>query len=224
MMNHDACRTFPWRAATFLLAALLLIQTNGFSIFRGTNGIPAPPGMVSWWRCDGNAQDVGDRNHGRLAGGGRFGEGVNGQALTFDGVDGIALMPSGGLPIGHHDRAMVLWCRIDSIVAEESFFAGYGNYGQHGETYELGATWGRLFFSQWGDAIIGPRLQCGVWYHVAASSNDGVTTLYLNGVAVGNADLELDTPAGSLFTIGKVDGPYGAIRRLNGSVDEVSVY
>jgi hypothetical protein len=53
---------------------------------------PAPAGMVSWWKAEGNADDSQDDNHGTLQGGATFAPGKVGQAFSFDGNNQYVLI------------------------------------------------------------------------------------------------------------------------------------
>jgi hypothetical protein len=46
---------------------------------------PAPSGLVSWWRAEGDANDAVDSNSGTLMNGVTFAPGKVGQAFSFDG-------------------------------------------------------------------------------------------------------------------------------------------
>src|SRR6266404_2043280 len=48
---------------------------------------PSPPGIVSWWPGDGNANDIVGGNNGTLVGGVTFAAGEVGQAFGFNGSD-----------------------------------------------------------------------------------------------------------------------------------------
>jgi hypothetical protein len=48
---------------------------------------PAPPGLVAWWRAEGNALDSVAANHGVLSNGATFATGNVGQAFSFDGTN-----------------------------------------------------------------------------------------------------------------------------------------
>src|SRR5262245_15525608 len=63
-----------------------------FASAQMTNCV-APPGLVSWWRGEGNANDSVGSNHGALRGGTGFGPGRVGQAFAFDGVDDWVFVP-----------------------------------------------------------------------------------------------------------------------------------
>jgi hypothetical protein len=186
--------------------------------------VQPPTGLVSWWPGDGNADDIVDNNQGTLHNGATFADGMVGQAFRFDGVNSFVQAPTANLPTGNSDRTLELWVNLEAVVAEEAFFAGYGAFGEFDQTYHLGATGDTLFFSQWGDAIFGPSLQLGQWHHVAVSNVGNSATLYLNGTVVGNETLSINTPSGTQFLMGKIPELGDISRRLQGRVDEVSIY
>ncbi len=64
----------------------------------------------------------------------------------------------------------------------------------------------------------------GRWYHVAVTNVGSSTTLYLDGIAVANGTFTINTSANTSFYMGRIPGTLGDTRRLDGQVDEVSVY
>jgi hypothetical protein len=82
-----------------------------------------------------------------------------------------------------------------------------------------------LFVSTWGPGLSGGLIQNGEWNHVAASNVGTNFRLYLNGVNVASGNVAVATPASSTFLIGRQGpGPIGDVRRLDGMVDEVTVF
>ena len=51
------------------------------------------PGLVSWWRGEGNAKDSVGSNHGTASSGASYASGMVGQAFKFDGVDDVITIP-----------------------------------------------------------------------------------------------------------------------------------
>jgi hypothetical protein len=194
--------------------------------YRPPGCVPRPAGLISWWPGDRDANDIVDGNDGTLQNGATFTAGKVKQAFSFDGVDDFVEAPTSGFPTGSSDRTLELWARIDAAVSGEAFFAGYGAFESLGQTYFLGTVGTTLFFSNWGEALWGPTLDTGQWYHVAVTNIEGMLTLYLNGEAVSTATWpaeSINIPAGTMFYIGKA-GPADDYRKLQGSVDEVSLY
>ncbi|MCX6023623.1 MAG: hypothetical protein NTZ05_18190 [Chloroflexi bacterium] len=183
-----------------------------------------PSGILSWWPGEGNANDMKNRNPGVLRNGAGFAAGRVGQAFSFDGVDDYVDASTDGMPTSNVDRSIETWVRIDSRVAEESFFAGYGAFGSANRSYHLGANSGEVFWSTWGQTLAGPSLSTGQWNHLAITTSGPSASLYLNGNLVKQGQYGIDTPSGSRFYMGRIAGANGEIRRLSGLVDEVTVY
>jgi hypothetical protein len=77
LIGKRALITFGLSLATLGTAPLGQCQTNC---------IPAPSGLVSWWRAETNATDAIDGNSGVLFGNTGFGLGKVGSAFAFDGA------------------------------------------------------------------------------------------------------------------------------------------
>jgi Concanavalin A-like lectin/glucanases superfamily/Lamin Tail Domain len=186
-----------------------------------TPGCVEPPaGLASWWPAEGNAADIQDSNDGTMLDGATFEPGMVGQAFSFSGFSRVSA-PTNGLPTGNSDRTLDLWVKVNTFLNGETFFAGYGNFGSAGQSYHLGTAGSTLFFSQWGQAIFGPALQTGRWYHVAVTNAGNAFTLYLDGEVVASGNMPIDTPLGTQLFIGSL--PNDSAKRLNGLVDEVDV-
>jgi len=182
--------------------------------------------MVAWWAGDGDARDLVGSNDGVLTNGATFTQGMVGPAFWFDGIDDQMRAPATALPVGTSDRTMEFWFRIDEIVAPEAnMVVGYGAPGNWGQSYHIIVTGSRhgvtnATWSQWGSGIGGPPVVVGLWYHVAAASQGGVTTLYVNGAAFNSGSVSFNTAAGTDFIMGFLD----QIRKHKGAIDEVCVY
>ena len=55
--------------------------------------VPAPAGMVGWWKAEGNALDSAGTNNGVLQGGAGYAAGEVGQAFSLDGSTGCVQIP-----------------------------------------------------------------------------------------------------------------------------------
>jgi hypothetical protein len=194
--------------------------------------VPPPAGLISWWPGDGDATDIIGPNNGTLHDSATFAKGLVGQAFSFDGSGAFVDAATVGLPIGNSNRTLEMWIRIERFVpgVREVFFAGYGGFGTFNAAYVLGTTsagcpdLGCLFFSQWGDIIIGPPLMPETWYHIAVTNAGNQVTLYLDGIAVRQGPLAIMTASNARFNMGSIPPPFGDERRLDGLVDEVSIY
>ena len=186
--------------------------------------LPRRAGWSSWWTGDGVATNHVGPNHGTLNNGVTFTQGEVAGCFQFNDNDYVSANTA-GLPIGNANRTLEMWVKVNTFDPHESYFAGYGAFGSNNQTYQIGTVSDHsLYFSQWGQALIGPVLQAGQWYHIAATNVGNSVTLYLNGSAVATGNLTINTPSGTQFDIGRVPGSLGDTRKLDGVVDEVSVY
>jgi hypothetical protein len=183
--------------------------------------VEPPEGLISWWPGDGNANDIQGVNDGTLLDGATFAVGLVGQAFSFDGIGHVSA-PATGLPVDDSDRTLDLWVKVNTFFDGEAFFAGYGSFGSFNHTYHLGTSGSTLFFSQWGQAIFGPALETGRWYHVAVTNVGTLATLYLDGEAVASGDLRINTPGHTQLFIGSLPGD--SSKRVDGLIDEVGIF
>ena len=178
-------------------------------------------GQVGWWPAQGDAVDMIGENDGTLKNGVTFTGGMAGQSFSFDGKSNVSASTA-GFPTGKSNRTLELWVKVNRFADVETFFAGYGKFMSSEQTYHLGTTGSTLFFSEWGQAVFGPKLQTGRWYHVAVTNTGNTITLYLDGSAVAWGRVPLNTPANTQLYVGKL--PVDPGKRLDGQVDEVGIY
>jgi hypothetical protein len=150
--------------------------------------------------------------------------GYIGNGVLFDGDNDYIQSSTNEFPLGNSDRTLALWVKMDSEVAWEAFFAGYGKFGEGGQTYHLGAVYRQVIWSQWGSFIIGPSLSLGEWYHIAVTNIGNYVTLYLNGEPFESGIFSFNTPEDTQLYLGRIPGSLGDTRRLNGIIDEVAVF
>ena len=107
-MNHSR------RLIRMLVATGVSVFALGMTeIANAQTCVPPPPGMVSWWTGDGNANDLIGGNHGTLRNGATFAAGVVGQAFSFDGVDDyVEVASSPTLQFGTADFTIDFWAKI----------------------------------------------------------------------------------------------------------------
>src|SRR5437879_12449240 len=91
---------------------MVLLMTAPSSVIQGANCLQAPPGLVSFWPADGDANDLAGLNNGSLFNGTTFAPGEVGSAFSFDGVDDIVQIDASPIPA---PWTAVLWVnRTDS--------------------------------------------------------------------------------------------------------------
>ena len=207
------------------------------TVFPASACVPAPSGLVSWWRAEGDASDSLRTNNGVLEGGVGFAAGEVGQAFTFNGTNADVRVPaSASLNVGLADGFTIeTWINPADITQGRQVVEW--NNGSFGVTFAVadaaGAGPGSLFISVkdtgYKDHFVSTAaglLVSNLWEHVAATyvRSNGNTVLYINGVPRAQATLGVFTPRtiGDLY-IGV--RPYdGGPRRFAGLMDEVSLY
>lgn len=78
--------------------------------------LPAPPGLVAWWRGEGNAQDAAGTNHGVLVGQVGFAPGMVGLAFRFNGTNGYVRIPKNPSLTFSNQVTFELWFQDQSPV------------------------------------------------------------------------------------------------------------
>ncbi len=216
------------RPPVLFFAALLLAPAFPFRCAAQTNCTPAPPGLVSWWRAEGNALDWVGGNNGTLEGDATYGPGNVGQAFVFDGSQsGIEVGDAANLEL--QQFTVECWIkRLTNTLGGSIFEIGSGPF-PHGWS---GAGWsfvlnndGTLVLfdvsnaeeSQSSNAVADT-----LWHHIAVSKGATNLVFYIDGVGYPSTALTNPIAYTGGATIGceTVDlfGPF------NGSIDELSIY
>lgn len=200
---------------------------------------PAPPDMVSWWKGDGNANDIISGYNGTLQGGATYAPGKVGQAFSFDGAeasyieipDTAAFNPSGAFSVDgwfYIDPAANAG-KIATLVAKTEGSTNDGWALYFDDRAGVGASKSLKF-------VLGTvlELQNAIpttnWYHIAGVFDPSTTPnsrIYINGVLVASVDCSGATPNGLNVRIGAMywtDYYHQGNDRLNGKADEVEFY
>ncbi|MBL9167621.1 MAG: hypothetical protein JNN07_07760 [Verrucomicrobiales bacterium] len=212
----------PQKSYAMGIAVLLLLA---FLALRTVADPTSIPGLVSWWPANGDANDHAGSNNGTLSGGAYYST-VSGSAFNFDGQQDYMEAPTDSLPVDDQDRTMSCWFRIEEFQPEvESMLVGYGRFGKEQQAFVIGMVAdGRVYVSQWGDAVFGRAVEPGLWYHLAGTVENSNVHLFLNGVEVASKRMQLKTTQGQSLVAGRVPGPLGNIRRTHGQVDDIAIF
>jgi serine/threonine protein kinase len=243
-----------WVTAAIVLlavaAGLGLCEATGITNVRGTvmrllspggrpvtkaddsslpQAVPAPAGLVSWWRGEGNAKDAWGGNHATVVGKVSYTPGQVGLAFKFNGVDQVEVA---GAPDLDLTTAVTLeaWIKPSSLYLDGGFGALIAKGSGTTRSYSLFLRSNRaLHLSYHTTAETNVNLETeedtvpvGQFSHVAAviDTAGGVMQIYFNGQLVAaratTGPLVANTQP---LTIGLSDrhGFYGLI-------DEPSVY
>jgi hypothetical protein len=211
--------------------------------------VPAPSGLVAWWRAESNALDSIGINNALSPLGGSYTNGEVGTAFSFGGSSLLAFAPSAQLDIGAGEGLTLEgWIRPNTNTPQQQFIAqpliDWCNRG--GNSIGLGLflnlsnspgsiaayftdTNGtpRSFLLESPSYVITNR----VWQHVALTFDrtSGRAILYVNGVPVA-----LGNPGASFFPmtqttvfmgyVAELIPPFSGNFTYVGAIDEFSVY
>ena len=212
-----------------------IIQAGGVSMIPDqTNQLSAV--LIGLWKCDGNGLDSAGTNDGVLDGGVMTTNGVKGQALHFNGVDGAVQISNAPTP---SRLSIAAWVRFDKMntraVQPGLQFLVFRKNSRisNFEAFALGKTQNdgvdRLFFEMTSVDAYNSRITStnsiltGSFYHVVGTFDGKWMRLYINGseqAALYNpVPVDYDTRPMFFGTSGETwDG------RFAGTLDEVSLY
>lgn len=173
---------------------------------------PTLPGLISWWRGEGNARDSIGTNHGVLFYSASFAPGRDGYGFKFDdhfrdslGVNSQVYEISQGSVSG--------WINWDGVHEPNWSYSNRIFANRQTTTYiSYGTLWWQFGsgFSNTGIVIVP-----GQWYHIAMTYDSNyLVKLYVNGALVDSRNL--NSP-------GIFGGGFG-INAFGGLVDEVQIY
>ncbi len=158
--------------------------------------VPAPAGLVSWWRAEENANDAADGNNGTIAGTGTvaYGPGVVGQAFVFDGIHRDRVNVGNPTNLRLEDFTLEAWVKRSSptvtsfdVLGADGSVAGDGacifGYGRGGYIFAL-ANDGRMILSRTDlDGLLSTPLVTDTnWHHLAVTKAGSSAVFYLDGV------------------------------------------
>ena len=206
---------------------------------------PAPSGLVSWWRAEGDAQDAVGSNNGVLENRAGFAAGEVGQAFNFDGINQYVLVTSSNLNVGLGSGLTIEgWINPTSVanpspLAEYERVLGSFNSGDLGVQFYVSAqspgnVCANVVESGGGQHLFssGPNVvSAGTWQHMALTydKTSGLAIIYVNGAAVLQINLGSFTPQTSFTNLllgartlyGSVSSPSD---KFTGQMDEMSLY
>lgn len=163
-------------------------------------GVPAPAGLVEWWRADGSALGVNGLLNANLQSGANCAAGRVGQSFNFDGADDyVQIADNPAIDFGTGDFTVEAWVRWESALTVQNREYGFINktayfqntpgwgfeittYTANGDdAYILFYTTGQggFYSSEVGET--GAVLAADTWHHVAGVRQGNTVSIYVNG-------------------------------------------
>jgi hypothetical protein len=210
-------------AAVVVLAGLGFVGWYGYSKFKIRK---LPPGVVSLWSGEGNANDSVGGNNGTMTGSAKFGPGKVGQGFVFDGDNGSGVMLGNPASLQLQDFTIEAWIKrgSTSMVSQNAPNAEIFSYQLDG--YAFGLWDGRLYLSKMG--VDNVTLRTGIsdtrWHHVAVTKSENEVVFYIDGVV---HNVEPYAPTFTFATpaaIGTSPTDNGTQTTFLGSIDEVGIF
>ena len=196
--------------------------------------LPAPSGLVGWWRGDGNALDSVGTNHGVWTGAAAYAPGQAGQAFSFNGSGSVVQIPdSPALDFDPNGAFTVeLWTYYNAniqsyyLLTKESYYwPGNSPQPYVSLQYQLGINaygGGIYFLTLQHEVATQTPLPPNAWSHLAATCDGSTLCLYLNGQLVATAPGSLGASNNGPLTLGGTL-PVGS-PSFGGALSEISLY
>ena len=192
---------------------------------------PAPFGLVSLWRAEGNAEDIVGGNDGTLENGATFAAGKVGQAFSFNGTSSsdVVIHPRPELKFTTQ-FSLEAWIKPTDVGNYRQIFSWLAVAPD--QSYQLGlAPNGALRMDISGDGIVynavistNGALTANTWAHVAGTFDRGALKLFVNGVQIASATSAITSIfTGTTYNMYIGTTPLGQ-QRFDGLIDELSAY
>jgi hypothetical protein len=183
----------------------------------------SPP--VGWWKFDNNTNDSAGNNHGIANGFPSYATGMDGRAISLDGVDDYVSVAGVGIS-GAAPRTIAGWAKANATEMNDWTnvfgFTGPAENGRHFDIQYVGdtdsSTHGYYGVHMYGDEydIMPVDLD---WHHLAATYDGTATYYYGDGILIGSGTYAIDTP-GTIHMGKREDNT----NFFPGSVDDVRIY
>ena len=208
------------------------VNTLDYSAYPAGGSALSIPGIVSWYKGEGTADDAVGANNGTLVNGATFAPGMVGQAFSFDGIDDYVDLGNAAsldIPGSLTIEAWVNYTTLDSYKYLVADFTGGGtSQGSIGILDNSHFFWYQSMTDGSSIQVEGAMpLVAGQWYHVAAVRDDvaKTITLYVNGVEDGRASYAGTAVALQQTKVVGTSQPVGFPGDFfHGRIDEPSIY
>lgn len=221
----------------------LLASACAASISASAQCVPEPSGLIGWWPGEGDANTVVGTNNGSLLGGATANAvGEVGQAFNLDGTNGFVSIPDAP-GLRPTNLTVECWVRFNSLDSSGTAPAGqqYLVFKQNSRsTVFEGFSLHKARFTnptrdlfvfgiassagQIAETVATNVISPGVWYHVAGVRGSNYTQIYVNGQLRAQTTVAFAQDYGSFPLYFGTSGQSYWDRKLNGRLDEVSLY
>ncbi len=224
-----------------LLTAAFAITTGLMS--AGASCFPPPPGLVSWWPADGNANDLAGTNNGTLHSPATANAtGYVGTAFGFDGTNAYVQVPD-TTSLRPTNLTIEAWVKFTSLNSAGSGGSPAGDqyivFKQNTRTSDFegfdlsktrigsGDVFQFLISSSSGQAVpinSVTLISTNTWYHVAAIRGTNFMQLWVNGHLENQTNITFAQDYGNYPLYFGTSGQTSWDHKLYGALDEVSIY
>ena len=206
------------------------------------NCVLPPAGLVGWWPGDGNANDIVGARNGTLQGGAiATAPGFDGLAFSFDGTNSYVSIPDAP---AFHPATLTVECWVRFRTYRTPGTSAYINqqyivFKQNSQAYEFEGFALTKDHDPQGDVILWEvaspahelvridsvnTVVTNVWYHLAGVRGSNYVQLYLNGHLEAQTNVNFPQDYGNLPLFFGTSGQSYYDRKLQGELDEVSLY
>ncbi|MGD0091489.1 MAG: protein kinase [Planctomycetota bacterium] len=187
------------------------------------------PGLVCWWKGDGNALDSAGKNHGKLMKGAVFGEDEDRSSFHFNGSTAFVSVPdSPTWAFGKKDFTIALWSKFSDVSGRQQALLASDDGGgsqnkwivflcSNNPTLHFGG--GAVRGIWFGSTNFTPHV--GRWYHCAISRAGNTFRCAIDGVQVWSYIWSGEMPKASApLTIGAAEGAFA----FHGYLKDIRIY
>jgi hypothetical protein len=184
-----------------------------------------PPGLISWWRGEGNTFDSIGLNNGVLSGNATYEAGRVGQGFVFDGSgDGVIVGNPSALQL--QNFTIEAWVRRASTSAVSLGSFGNGiifGYGQSGYAFYLGPS-GELVLTKVNvnNVTSSQSITDTNFHHLAVTKSGSTVVFYIDGTAYPASAYDPGFTFGTVAAVGargdNLDNSF------LGTIDDLAVY
>jgi Tol biopolymer transport system component len=190
--------------------------------------VAPPPGMVSWWPGEGNANDRIGTNPGTLQNGVTFATGRVNQAFQFDGTASYVRVPNNASLSPVNAMTVDAWIKPASLPDPYTPIVKKSGPDQvNGYALEFSGSkvifWVYVNGSGWKASASQP-VPLGAWSHVAGVYDGTTVRLYVNGSLVGSPTSASGGIVASSQDLNLGRDPFNTTRLYHGLIDEVEFY